>query len=203
MLVRVRPGAPIISSTYSGISRTAGAQSCRLAKVLANVGSARSRAGPMTKRNEMTDKLPAPCEHCGATGIFHGSECIECRGKGYWLMIDGRLKVRQHGDHLGIPADCAPSSSALPPCPTRLSLPPRELASGADDCRNRLRFALRRVDRGCPRRGFSPPANCRVGVLCVLWSGPAATQSARRYRSDCRPRAGDPLSPKPQAQRDG
>ena len=41
----------------------------------------------------MTDKLPAPCEHCAATGIFHGSECIECRGKGYWLMIDGRLKV--------------------------------------------------------------------------------------------------------------
>jgi hypothetical protein len=44
----------------------------------------------------MTDKLPAPCEHCAATGIFHGSECIECRGKGYWLMIDGRLKWHRH-----------------------------------------------------------------------------------------------------------
>lgn len=37
----------------------------------------------------MTDKLPAPCEHCGATGLFHGSECVECRGKGYRLIIDG------------------------------------------------------------------------------------------------------------------
>jgi DnaJ-class molecular chaperone len=41
-------------------------------------------------RNTMTDKLPAPCEHCGATGIFHGIECDECRGKGYRLMVDGR-----------------------------------------------------------------------------------------------------------------
>jgi len=41
----------------------------------------------------MTDKLPAPCEHCNASGIFHGSECVECRGKGYRLMIDGRLKA--------------------------------------------------------------------------------------------------------------
>ena len=40
MLVRVRPGAPIISSTYSGISRTAGGHSCRLAKVVAKAGSA-------------------------------------------------------------------------------------------------------------------------------------------------------------------
>jgi len=39
----------------------------------------------------MTDKLPAPCEHCNATGIFHGSECVECRGKGYWLMINGQV----------------------------------------------------------------------------------------------------------------
>ena len=38
----------------------------------------------------MTDKLPAPCEHCSASGIFHGIECVECRGKGYRLMIDGR-----------------------------------------------------------------------------------------------------------------
>ena len=36
----------------------------------------------------MTDKLPAPCEHCHATGLFHGSECVECRGKG--LPLDDR-----------------------------------------------------------------------------------------------------------------
>jgi DnaJ-class molecular chaperone len=39
----------------------------------------------------MTDKLPAPCEHCGGTGIFHGSECVECQGKGYRLVIDGHV----------------------------------------------------------------------------------------------------------------
>jgi len=39
----------------------------------------------------MTDKLPAPCEHCSASGIFHGIECAECHGKGYRLMIDGRV----------------------------------------------------------------------------------------------------------------
>ena len=36
VLVRVRPGAPIISSTYNGISRPAHAHSCRLANTLAN-----------------------------------------------------------------------------------------------------------------------------------------------------------------------
>jgi hypothetical protein len=40
----------------------------------------------------MEEKLPAPCEHCSATGIFHGMECAECRGKGYRLMVGGRLK---------------------------------------------------------------------------------------------------------------
>jgi hypothetical protein len=40
----------------------------------------------------MEEKLPAPCEHCSATGIFHGIECAECRGKGYRLMVGGRLK---------------------------------------------------------------------------------------------------------------
>ena len=39
----------------------------------------------------MTDKLPAPCERCNATGIYHGCECVECRGKGYRLMIDGQI----------------------------------------------------------------------------------------------------------------
>jgi len=40
----------------------------------------------------MNEKLPFPCEACSASGIFHGSECEECRGKGYRLMVDGRLK---------------------------------------------------------------------------------------------------------------
>jgi len=44
-----------------------------------------------TIRPMMTEKLPIPCEHCSATGIFHGSECAECRGKGYRLMIDGQI----------------------------------------------------------------------------------------------------------------
>jgi DnaJ-class molecular chaperone len=44
----------------------------------------------------MSEKLPHPCEHCGATGIFHGIECDECRGKGYRLVVDGRTApVRQ------------------------------------------------------------------------------------------------------------
>jgi hypothetical protein len=29
----------------------------------------------------MTDKLPAPCEHCKGTGLSHGSEWRECKGK--------------------------------------------------------------------------------------------------------------------------
>ena len=41
----------------------------------------------------MTDKLPSPCEHCGATGIRRGIECEECRGKGYRLMVDGRMSA--------------------------------------------------------------------------------------------------------------
>ena len=56
----------------------------------------------------MTGKLPAPCEHCNATGIFHGCECVECRGKGYRLMIDGHLAVVRppvaaHGQHSTAP----------------------------------------------------------------------------------------------------
>ena len=34
----------------------------------------------------MTEKLPAPCEPCHATGLFEGSECAQCRGKGYRLI---------------------------------------------------------------------------------------------------------------------
>src|SRR4051794_33956920 len=37
----------------------------------------------------MNEKLPAPCEHCKGTGLSHGSECRECRGKGYRLTVKG------------------------------------------------------------------------------------------------------------------
>jgi hypothetical protein len=43
----------------------------------------------------MSDKLPAPCEHCKATGFFGGSVCRECDGKGYRLIIDGRVIPRK------------------------------------------------------------------------------------------------------------
>jgi DnaJ-class molecular chaperone len=43
----------------------------------------------------MSDKLPAPCEHCKATGLFGGSECRECDGKGYRLIVDGRVIPRK------------------------------------------------------------------------------------------------------------
>jgi hypothetical protein len=37
----------------------------------------------------MDEKLPAPCEHCRASGLRHGSVCDECQGKGYRLFING------------------------------------------------------------------------------------------------------------------
>ena len=37
----------------------------------------------------MDEKLPAPCEHCRASGLRHGSVCEECQGKGYRLFING------------------------------------------------------------------------------------------------------------------
>jgi hypothetical protein len=43
----------------------------------------------------MNDKLRAPCEHCKATGLFEGSECRECDGKGYRLIVDGRVVPRK------------------------------------------------------------------------------------------------------------
>jgi DnaJ-class molecular chaperone len=43
----------------------------------------------------MSDKLPAPCEHCKATGFFGGSECRECDGKGYRLIVAGRVNPRK------------------------------------------------------------------------------------------------------------
>ena len=45
----------------------------------------------------MTDKFLLHAEPCSATGIFHGSECVECRGKGYRLMIDGRVSTGATG----------------------------------------------------------------------------------------------------------
>jgi hypothetical protein len=39
----------------------------------------------------MNEKLPAPCEHCQATGLFEGSGCVQCEGKGYRLIINGQL----------------------------------------------------------------------------------------------------------------
>ena len=37
----------------------------------------------------MNEQLPAPCEHCNGTGMSHGAECLECRGKGYRLIVTG------------------------------------------------------------------------------------------------------------------
>jgi hypothetical protein len=37
----------------------------------------------------MNEKLPAPCEHCRASGLRHGSVCNECQGKGYRLFVNG------------------------------------------------------------------------------------------------------------------
>jgi len=53
-------------------------------------------ATPIGGGFSMTEKLPAPCEPCKGTGLSHGSECQECRGKGYRLIIEGRpMPVRQ------------------------------------------------------------------------------------------------------------
>jgi CRP/FNR family transcriptional regulator, cyclic AMP receptor protein len=52
-------------------------------------------------RSSMSDKLPAPWEHCKATGFFGGSVSRECDGKGYRLIIDGRVippEVRKSGN---------------------------------------------------------------------------------------------------------
>ena len=38
----------------------------------------------------MNEKLPAPCEHCHATGLYEGSGCEQCGGKGYRLIIGGQ-----------------------------------------------------------------------------------------------------------------
>jgi len=44
----------------------------------------------------MNEKLPAPCEPCHGSGLRDGSECSECRGKGYRLFVNGnQTPVRQ------------------------------------------------------------------------------------------------------------
>ena len=48
----------------------------------------------------MNEKLPAPCDHCRATGLFHGSSCSECGCKGYRVIIDrnreaNRVRLRR------------------------------------------------------------------------------------------------------------
>jgi DnaJ-class molecular chaperone len=58
--------------------------------------SARETTVQDFNRKTMSEKLPHPCEHCGATGIFHGIECGECGGKGHRLVVDGRTApIRQ------------------------------------------------------------------------------------------------------------
>ena len=42
------------------------------------------------KNNSMNEKLPSPCDHCAATGLFQGSGCEQCGGKGYRLIINGQ-----------------------------------------------------------------------------------------------------------------
>jgi len=39
----------------------------------------------------MDEKLPIPCERCKGTGVFQGATCDECGGKGYRLIVGGRL----------------------------------------------------------------------------------------------------------------
>jgi len=37
----------------------------------------------------MNERIPEPCEHCKATGLFQGAACERCRGKGYHLIVSG------------------------------------------------------------------------------------------------------------------
>jgi len=54
----------------------------------------------------MTEKLPAPCEHCKGTGLSHGVECRECRGKGYRLIVNGSPRpVQQQAGPLSLAKD--------------------------------------------------------------------------------------------------
>jgi hypothetical protein len=42
----------------------------------------------------MNEKLPAPCEPCKGTGLSYGSECTECGGQGYRLIVNGQTAPR-------------------------------------------------------------------------------------------------------------
>ena len=54
--------------------------------------NARANAAPIIEQNIlMTEKLPVPCQHCHATGLKAGAECRECAGKGYRLLVDGKV----------------------------------------------------------------------------------------------------------------
>jgi RecJ-like exonuclease len=58
-----------------------------------------------TARKTMSEKLPVPCEPCKGTGLFCGSECEQCRGKGYRLTIHGApatpqlIRPKRRGGH--------------------------------------------------------------------------------------------------------
>ena len=39
----------------------------------------------------MDEKLSVPCERCKGSGLFHGVSCNECGGKGYRVVISGRV----------------------------------------------------------------------------------------------------------------
>jgi DnaJ-class molecular chaperone len=51
--------------------------------------------GVQRRQDHMNEKVPAPCEHCAASGLFHGSECVECRGKGYRMIQGPRILHEQ------------------------------------------------------------------------------------------------------------
>jgi hypothetical protein len=40
----------------------------------------------------MNEELPVPCQHCKSTGLSHGDECRECRGKRYRVFVRGGLQ---------------------------------------------------------------------------------------------------------------
>jgi hypothetical protein len=39
----------------------------------------------------MNEKIPVPCQHCLASGQHAGLVCSDCGGKGYRVMIKGKL----------------------------------------------------------------------------------------------------------------
>jgi DnaJ-class molecular chaperone len=39
----------------------------------------------------ISEKMPVPCQSCHATGLKAGTECRDCRGRGYQLVTSGKL----------------------------------------------------------------------------------------------------------------